>query len=153
MLGEGVQDEIVEVGQDLGCGAGEAAFGGGVDGAAPAALVEGVDLEVVVGGEGCEEVGVGVAVVTGWGRRWLVGCRGGVMCRIAWSPLRWDRWSRPHGSQYKRTIVFGIRHNPAEQLCPLPTSSPDAMCRGSGVDPTHLNPCTKTTTPSGRPLG
>jgi hypothetical protein len=59
----------VEVGQDLGRGTREAALGGLVDRAAPASLVEGVDLEVAVRAEGVEELGVGVAVVTGWERR------------------------------------------------------------------------------------
>ena len=53
----------MQVGEDLGCGACEAAVGGLVHGATPASLVEGVDLEVVVGGEGVEEAVVGGAVV------------------------------------------------------------------------------------------
>lgn len=68
MLADGVQDEGVQVGQDLGGGARGAAVGGLVDGTAPAALIKGMDLEGVLwGGEGGEEVVVGVAVVAGGG--------------------------------------------------------------------------------------
>lgn len=45
VLGECVQDEGVHVGEDLGRGTRGAAVGWSLDGAAPAALVEGVDLE------------------------------------------------------------------------------------------------------------
>lgn len=56
-------DERGDVREDLGCGAGEALLGGFLDGAAPAALVEGVDLDGA-GGELAEEGPVGgVAVV------------------------------------------------------------------------------------------
>lgn len=65
MLGEDGEDEGVQVVEDGGGGARGAAVGGGVDATAPAALVEGVDLDVVSGGEVGEEEVVGVAVVAG----------------------------------------------------------------------------------------
>ena len=62
-LGDG-GGEVIYVGEDEGGWAGETFVEGGEDGATPASLVEGGDLEGVGGGEGGEEVVVGVAVVT-----------------------------------------------------------------------------------------
>ena len=70
-------DEVRDVGHDLGCFSREAALGGGRDGAAPAALVEGVYCEGAGGGEEGEEVLVAVQVVGVAVEEEDLGCWGG----------------------------------------------------------------------------
>lgn len=72
------EHEFVDVGLDLGAGAGETFVGGGVDAVTPASLVEGVYLNVVGRGESGEELVVCITVVTGGAQVLVDGGGGGV---------------------------------------------------------------------------